>query len=195
MHKELRKTLSCNAQSDRLFSSLMWGSFTSLTVPQKKVASKNLYFILTTAAVAMSPTIKNNHYTTFKACLCFAISPFLCAAWYPSTVASTHCQKIQYHRVWLLRQELPRQEQWLYAPSAVHRPNLQNAKEKEIWMSMVFLICNNKSILSGSGYSDGSQLSCSLGENMHVLAGVLIPARCSMCKCKVIQDYTHTIFF
>ena len=119
------------------------GSFTSLTVPQKKVTSKNLYFILTTPAVAMSPTIKNNHYTTFKACLCFAISPFLCAAWYPSTVASTHCRKIQYHRVWLLRQELPRQEQWLYAPSAVHRPNLPNAKE--IWMSMVFFICNNKS--------------------------------------------------
>lgn len=53
MHKGLRKTLSCNAQSDR--------SFTSLTVPQKKVASKNLYFILTTPAVAMSPRIKNNH--------------------------------------------------------------------------------------------------------------------------------------
>lgn len=56
------------------------------------------------------------------------ISPFPCAVWYPSTVASGHCQKTQYRKVWQLQQELPRQELWWFAPSVVHQPSLQRQK-------------------------------------------------------------------
>lgn len=82
------------------------------------------------------------------------ISPFPCVVWYPSTVASGHCQKTQYHRVWQLQQEQPRQELWWFAPSVVHQPSLQRQKttmvrNKHIYFSVEWSVTDTAPIITG----------------------------------------------
>lgn len=82
------------------------------------------------------------------------ISPFPYVVWYPSTVASGHCQKTQYHRVWQLQQEQPRQELWWFAPSVVHQPSLQRQKttmvrNKHIYFSVEWSVTDTAPIITG----------------------------------------------